>query len=181
MPRQPDHPSQRHCPVVHCLQPKHLSLTKDSAMTTVTPTSSGGTVVSWSISPSLPAGLVFDNTTGAISGTPTVVSSSTSYTVQRATPVAAPPRPSPLKSKSPSIWHHVQPQFLTAEKGTSITRLSQRRAVAPLPHGRSRLLCQPVFPSTPRLAKSTEPQRPSHPQPPTRSRPPTLAGAAQPR
>ena len=61
--------------------PSSLTLTKGSAMTTVTPTASGGTVNSWSIAPTLPSGLSFDTSTGAISGTPTVVSSSTSYTV----------------------------------------------------------------------------------------------------
>ena len=49
--------------------PSSLSLTKGTTMTTVTPTSSGGAVTSWSISPSLPTGLSFDTSTGAISGT----------------------------------------------------------------------------------------------------------------
>ena len=61
--------------------PSSLSLTKDVTMSAVTPTSSGGTVVSWSISPTLPAGLSFSTTSGAISGTPTTITSSTSYTV----------------------------------------------------------------------------------------------------
>ena len=61
--------------------PSSSVLTKGVAMTTVTPTSSGGTVTSWSISPSLPSGLTFDTSTGAIGGTPTAISSSTSYTV----------------------------------------------------------------------------------------------------
>ena len=46
-----------------------------------TPTSLGGPVVSWSISPSLPSGMSFDTSTGAISGTPNVISSTTTYTV----------------------------------------------------------------------------------------------------
>ena len=50
-------------------------------MSMLTPTSSGGTVTNWSITPSLPAGLSLDNSTGAISGTPTALSNSTSYTV----------------------------------------------------------------------------------------------------
>ena len=58
-----------------------FTLTKDSAMTSVTPSFSGGVVESWSISPALPAGLVFDNATGEISGTPTVIDASTTYTV----------------------------------------------------------------------------------------------------
>ena len=61
--------------------PSSFTLTKGTAMTTVTPTVSGGTVTSWSVSPTLPAGLSIDSTTGAISGTPSVVSSSATYTV----------------------------------------------------------------------------------------------------
>ena len=61
--------------------PSSFTLTKGTAMTTVTPTVNGGTITSWSVSPSLPAGLSLDSSTGAISGTPTAISSSASYTV----------------------------------------------------------------------------------------------------
>jgi len=37
------------------------------------PISSGGDITAWSITPELSAGLVFDNTTGVISGTPTEI------------------------------------------------------------------------------------------------------------
>ena len=40
-----------------------------------------GTVQSWAISPALPAGLTFNTSTGAITGTPTAASSATDYTV----------------------------------------------------------------------------------------------------
>ena len=50
-------------------------------MTTTSPTSTGGTVVTWSVSPSLPAGLSLDTSTGVLSGTPTAVTSSASYTI----------------------------------------------------------------------------------------------------
>ena len=50
-------------------------------MTTATPQYTGGTVTSWSISPTLPTGLVFSTSTGEISGTPTVLSSTNTYTV----------------------------------------------------------------------------------------------------
>ena len=61
--------------------PSTFTLTKGAAMTTVTPTGSGGTITGWSVSPALPAGLSLDSSTGAISGTPTAVTSSAVYTV----------------------------------------------------------------------------------------------------
>jgi phenylpyruvate tautomerase PptA (4-oxalocrotonate tautomerase family) len=58
-----------------------FTLTNGTAMTTTSPTSTGGTVVSWSVSPSLPAGLALDTSTGVLSGTPTAVTSSATYTI----------------------------------------------------------------------------------------------------
>ena len=55
--------------------------TTGSAITDNRPTSSGGAVVSYSVSPALPAGLTLNTSTGVISGTPTAVSSILSYTV----------------------------------------------------------------------------------------------------
>lgn len=46
-----------------------------------TPSSSGGTVVSYSVSPALPAGLTLAAATGIITGTPTMVSAMADYTV----------------------------------------------------------------------------------------------------
>ena len=61
--------------------PSFLELNKDTLMTTVTPTNQGGTVDTWSITPTLPNGLVFDTATGSISGTPTDVTAQATYTV----------------------------------------------------------------------------------------------------
>ncbi|MBD0725879.1 hypothetical protein B6A10_11875, partial [Flavobacterium sp. L1I52] len=55
--------------------------TKGTAITALIPIVSGGTVVSYSVSPALPAGLSLDTTTGIISGTPTTVTAATDYTV----------------------------------------------------------------------------------------------------
>ena len=73
---------------VNDLAPSNLTYSTSSAVYTVgtaitpnTPTSSGGNVGSYSVSPALPAGLSLDTVTGVISGTPTAVTASASYTV----------------------------------------------------------------------------------------------------
>ena len=55
--------------------------TNGTTITNNTPTSSGGAVVSYAVSPALPAGLTLNTSTGIISGTPTVVVAATNYTV----------------------------------------------------------------------------------------------------
>ena len=61
--------------------PTSISGTVNVAITSLSPTNSGGAVASWSISPSVPTGLSFSTSTGIISGTPTTTSASSSYTV----------------------------------------------------------------------------------------------------
>ncbi|MGB2340946.1 MAG: putative Ig domain-containing protein, partial [Candidatus Poseidoniaceae archaeon] len=60
--------------------PSSLNLVTGTAMTSVTATNSGGSIVSCSVSPSLPSGLSLSNTC-TLSGTPTVASSAASYTI----------------------------------------------------------------------------------------------------
>ena len=55
--------------------------TKGIAIPNDAPTNSGGKVTSYSVSPSLPAGLSLNASTGVISGTPTTLSAVASYTV----------------------------------------------------------------------------------------------------
>ena len=57
----------------------NIVLTRDSAMTTLSPNLSGGNAATWEISQPLPSGLTFNN--GVISGTPTVNMTQTSYTI----------------------------------------------------------------------------------------------------
>ncbi|MGB2346753.1 MAG: putative Ig domain-containing protein, partial [Candidatus Poseidoniaceae archaeon] len=74
--------SQHVAPYDLIYSPENMTLTKGTAMTTNTPSVSGGTITSWEISPSLPSGLAFSTSTGAISGTPTVLQTiATTYTV----------------------------------------------------------------------------------------------------
>ena len=58
-----------------------VTATVGTAIADITITSSGGAVASYGIDPNLPAGLLFDTSTGTISGTPTAVSTSTNYTI----------------------------------------------------------------------------------------------------
>ena len=67
-------------PVIH-YNPSIFSLTKGAVFPTLVPTNTGGPAVTWAITPGLPAGLVFDTATGAISGTPTTLSPSATYSV----------------------------------------------------------------------------------------------------
>ena len=55
--------------------------TTNIAITPNTPSSSGGAVVSYEVSPALPTGLSLDATTGGITGTPTAITSIAGYTV----------------------------------------------------------------------------------------------------
>ena len=56
-------------------------LTVGSSTSINAPTNSGGTVASWSISPSLPSGLSLNTSSGVISGTPAAVTAAADYTI----------------------------------------------------------------------------------------------------
>ncbi|MDZ4724658.1 MAG: Ig domain-containing protein [Leptospira sp.] len=60
-----------------------FTFTINNAITTVSPTVTG-TVTSYSVSPSLPIGLSINTSTGDLSGTPTVLSTTSSYTITAA-------------------------------------------------------------------------------------------------
>jgi hypothetical protein len=57
------------------------SFNESAAITAQTPSNTGSAIVSCAISPALPTGLAFNTTTCVISGTPTVASAATSYTI----------------------------------------------------------------------------------------------------
>lgn len=61
--------------------PSTLTKPINVAITPISPNNTGGTPASYSISPALPAGLSFNTATGVISGTPTVLLSSTVFTI----------------------------------------------------------------------------------------------------
>ena len=53
----------------------------NSAITGYTISSTGGTITSYAITPSAPAGLTFNTATGLLSGTPTGVAGATAFTI----------------------------------------------------------------------------------------------------
>jgi subtilisin-like proprotein convertase family protein len=55
--------------------------TKDTAITSNTPTNTGDAVVSYSVLPALPAGLTLNTSTGVISGTPTTLAATANYII----------------------------------------------------------------------------------------------------
>ena len=55
--------------------------TKGSAVAANDPSVSGGAVVSWSVVPPLPEGLLLSGSTGRVTGTPSVLSAEASYVV----------------------------------------------------------------------------------------------------
>ncbi|MDP6200431.1 MAG: putative Ig domain-containing protein, partial [Candidatus Poseidonia sp.] len=61
--------------------PATYTYTKDSTISTIVPSNTGGEVVSWAINGTLPSGLSFGTTNGSIWGTPDGVTPSTTYTV----------------------------------------------------------------------------------------------------
>lgn len=63
------------------LTPTTEEKTVNTTISGYTITSTGDTITSFSISPAAPAGLTFSSTTGLLTGTPTTVSSATTYTI----------------------------------------------------------------------------------------------------
>ena len=61
--------------------PSSETWTQYVAISTWTPTNSGGTATSWSITPPQPSGITFSTTTGVFTGTPLIAQSSTGYVV----------------------------------------------------------------------------------------------------
>lgn len=58
-----------------------LVYTNGTAITSLTPVSHGGALVSYAVSPALPTGLSLNTTTGVISGTPGAVTAAANYTI----------------------------------------------------------------------------------------------------
>lgn len=59
-----------------------FAFTIGRAITPLVPTNTGGTVLSWSVTPTLPAGLSLNPVNGTISGTPTSASTTREYSLQ---------------------------------------------------------------------------------------------------
>ena len=106
-----------------------LVLTTTVAMVADTPQVTTGTATSWSVTPSLPAGLTFNTSTGVISGTPTTAQASANYTVTAnngsggLTPVVLPITVNsiPVISSNPANSQALNPGAGTAKFGIRAT------------------------------------------------------------
>jgi hypothetical protein len=140
------------------------TLTNGTQMTADTPTNLGGTVENWSITPTLPTGLVFDNSTGTISGTPTLNSPTTIYTITanntggsgtvtvEITVNDVIPSTIVYTGDPFTLTNGVQMSADTANGSWRCGRLN----------GLSHQICQQVLPLIPQLVKSQEHQPCSH-------------------
>ena len=122
LPRAPMSTSGRSAPSIS-YSPNTFSLTQGTAMNTVTPTVTG-TVTSWSISPSLPAGLSLSSSTGAISGTPTALSSQAAYTVNASNSNGYDTATVTITVNEPLPVINYSPNTFTLSVGTAMTSVS---------------------------------------------------------
>ena len=68
--------------------PNSFSFVKGVAIQDIVPINDGGEASSWSIYPQIPSGLQFSSVTGTISGTPSILSASETYTINATNDVA---------------------------------------------------------------------------------------------
>ncbi len=97
--------------------------TKGTAIASNNPSNTGGAITSYSVSPALPAGLTLDTTTGKITGTPTVVAASNTYTVTGLNVTGSTTKVLTIivKDVAPSALVYSTPGPVTYTKGTAIT------------------------------------------------------------
>lgn len=84
--------------------PTALSAALGTMIIPITMSNSGGIVTSYSISPTLPAGLTINGTTGTISGTPTTLLSLTYYTITATNSVGGTTTIIVISVKNEKVW-----------------------------------------------------------------------------
>jgi len=103
------------------------SFERTKVISTNAPTLSGGTATSYSISPALPTGLTFNTANASITGTPSVISASATYTVTGTTASGCVGRTSFIldvfNAVAPSALSYA-PASQTVRQGTAITTMA---------------------------------------------------------
>ncbi len=111
-------------PPVISYTPSTNVYTVGTAITSLTPSNTGGVPSSYSISTALPAGLTFSTTTGVISGTPTAVSSVTAYTITATNSAGSGNTTVTLTVNPPAPVFSYTPSTNVYTQGTPITALT---------------------------------------------------------
>jgi uncharacterized repeat protein (TIGR02543 family) len=91
---------------------------------TISPTNSGGSASSWSISPSAPAGMTFGTSTGVLSGAPTTAQSSTNYTITATNVAGSATATFSIAIAEPVATYTVTYNYNSATGGNSTTSAS---------------------------------------------------------
>ena len=92
-----------------------------TAITPNSPTASGGVIDSYAVSPSLPTGLSLDIKTGIISGTPTKVTTTASYTVTATNATGSTTASLSITVTGPSLTITTQPASQSIAVGATAT------------------------------------------------------------
>ncbi|MCE1203333.1 MAG: Ig domain-containing protein [Holophagaceae bacterium] len=119
------------------------TFTTGQAIAALVPTNLGGAAVSWSISPAIPAGLVFSTADGSLSGTPTAVSASMSYLITATNSggsssvspsLAVNPLPPSISAQpaDTTVDFHAAATFTVTATGTGSLTYQWRRDGAPI-------------------------------------------------
>lgn len=107
--------------------PATYTFTTGTAIASIIPTNTGGSSNQWSVSPALPSGLAISATTGIITGSPSTVTTATSYTVSAVNAGGTGTTVINIKTQAPVIVKPsitYSPNTITQTVNTTITPLS---------------------------------------------------------
>ena len=101
-----------------------MVVTVGETLTSYSVLSTGGPVATYSVSPSLPAGLTFNSSTGRISGTPSAAMTTTTFTITATNTSGSATRTFSLQVKPPFTGYAISAGGVGADRANAMTPLS---------------------------------------------------------